>query len=126
MIADCGKSEKGMTTNAAPNLGISVTLLVLAWLVVPIAIYPAIEDRSLTHPLTQAYFLFALAAAVAPLGYSLKRLGNWRTWHQLPAAGATPDSGSGETLLVRIRSSLEIVPHIVVADVDGIASGRFL
>lgn len=69
-----------MTTNGAPKLSISVTLLVLAWFVVPIAIYPAIEHRGLVHPLTQAYFLFALAAAVAPFGYSLNRLGNWRTW----------------------------------------------
>jgi hypothetical protein len=69
-----------MTTNAAPKLGTSVTLLVLAWFVVTIGIYPAIEDRSLVHPLTQSYFLFALAAAVAPFGYSIKRLANWRTW----------------------------------------------
>ena len=69
-----------MTANAAPKLGISVTLLVLAWLVVPIAIYSAIEHRSLVCPLTQAYFLFALAAAAAAFGYSLNRLANWRTW----------------------------------------------
>ena len=69
-----------MTTNAAPKLGISVTFLVLAWFVPPVAIYPAIEHRSLVHPVVQAYFLFGLAAAIAPFGYSLKRLGNWQTW----------------------------------------------
>ena len=44
----------------------------------------------------------------------------------LPAAGATPNSGPGEALLVRIRSFHEIVPHIVAADAAGIVSGRFL